>query len=101
MRTYSKNSELLSRPSPRPLRLTQCKGTERPFSNESWDNKEPCLYVKVVSGGPRYSSFDNFDSGTGWPRFTARRSGEHGENADGAHGMTRTKGRLKHGDSHL
>ncbi len=51
-------------------RVTQTDGTERPFANEYWDNKEPGLYVDVVSGEPLFASIDKFDSGTGWPSFT-------------------------------
>jgi methionine-R-sulfoxide reductase len=50
--------------------MTQTDGTERPFASEYWDNKEPGLYVDVVSGEPLFASSDKFDSGTGWPSFT-------------------------------
>ena len=33
-------------------------------------NKEPRLYVDVVSGEPLFASFDTFESGTGWSSFT-------------------------------
>lgn len=50
--------------------ITQHDGTEPAFDNEYWDNKEPGIYVDVVSGEPLFSSTDKFDSGTGWPSFT-------------------------------
>jgi len=50
--------------------VTQRDSTEPPFQNEYWDNKEPGIYVDVVSGEPLFSSTDKFKSGTGWPSFT-------------------------------
>ena len=70
MRTYRKTPEAVSKLTPEQYRVTQTDGTERPFANEYWDNKEPGLYVDMVSGEPLFASFDKFDSGTGWPSFT-------------------------------
>jgi peptide methionine sulfoxide reductase msrA/msrB len=56
--------------SDRQYHVTQEAGTEPPFDNLYWDNKEPGLYVDVVTGEPLFSSLDKFDSGTGWPSFT-------------------------------
>jgi peptide-methionine (R)-S-oxide reductase len=69
MKTYNKNPEAVSLLSPEQYRVTQQDGTERPFQNEYWNNKEPGLYVDVVSGEPLFASVDKFDSGTGWPSF--------------------------------
>ena len=49
--------------------VTQNCGTEPPFENEFWDNKEPGLYVDIVSGEPLFCSIHKYDSGTGWPSF--------------------------------
>lgn len=50
--------------------VTQKWGTETPFENAYWDNKEDWIYVDIISGVPLYSSTDKYDSGTGWPSFT-------------------------------
>jgi peptide-methionine (R)-S-oxide reductase len=102
MPTYEKTPEALSRLTPEQFRVTQNAGTERPFANDFWDNKEPGLYVDVVSGEPLFASFDKFDSGTGWPSFTKPiEAGNVIEKGDRTHGMVRTEVRSKHGDSHL
>lgn len=50
--------------------VTQEDGTEPPFNNKYWDNKEDGIYVDIVSGEPLFSSLDKYKSGTGWPSFT-------------------------------
>jgi methionine-R-sulfoxide reductase len=99
---YNKNPEALSNLSPEQYRVTQRDGTERPFDNAYWDNKEPGIYVDVVSGEPLFASIHKFDSGSGWPSFTRPIEPENlVENHDASHGMTRTEARSAHGDSHL
>ncbi|HEY9435851.1 MAG TPA: peptide-methionine (R)-S-oxide reductase MsrB [Blastocatellia bacterium] len=102
MSKYHKNPEAVSRLSPEQYQVTQCDGTERPFDNAYWDNKEPGIYVDVVSGEPLFASFNKFDSNSGWPSFTKPIEPENVvENADTSHGMIRTEVRSSHGDSHL
>lgn len=50
--------------------VTQEEGTERAFDNAYWDNKQPGIYVDIVSGEPLFSSTNKYKSGTGWPSFT-------------------------------
>jgi methionine-R-sulfoxide reductase len=102
MPQYHKNPEVLSGLSPEQYRVTQEDGTERPFENAYWNNKEPGLYVDVVSGEPLFASVDKFDSSSGWPSFTKPLEPENVvENRDASHGMIRTEARSAHGDSHL
>jgi methionine-R-sulfoxide reductase len=100
--TYRKDPEAISRLTPEQYKVTQEKGTERPFRNEYWDNKEPGIYVDVVSGEPLFASVDKFNSGTGWPSFTVPiEPGNVVEKRDRSHFMIRTEVRSAHGDSHL
>ena len=102
MKTYTKNPDAVSLLTPEQYRVTQEAATERPFQNEYCDNKQPGLYVDVVSGEPLFASVDKFDSGTGWPSFTKPlEPGNVVENVDGSHRMTRTEVRSRHGNSHL
>ncbi|MCB0308296.1 MAG: bifunctional methionine sulfoxide reductase B/A protein [Bdellovibrionales bacterium] len=82
--------------------VTQNNGTEKAFENEFWDNKEPGIYVDVVSGEALFSSTDKFKSGTGWPSFTRPLCKENiVEKTDYKFFMKRTEVRSKHADSHL
>jgi peptide-methionine (R)-S-oxide reductase len=72
MKTNRKDPEAVSLLTPEQYRVTQQGGTERPFQNEYWNNKEPGLHVDVVSGEQLFASVDTFDSRTGWPSFTTQ-----------------------------
>lgn len=83
-------------------KVTQENGTEPPFKNEFWDNKQDGLYVDIVSGEPLFSSRDKFDSGCGWPSFTKPVEDENViEKSDKSHFMIRTEVRSKSANSHL
>ena len=82
--------------------MTQQCGTEPPFQNEFWNNKQAGIYVDVVSGEPLFSSLAKYDSGSGWPSFFRPLEPDNiVEKKDNAHGMTRIEVRSVHGDSHL
>jgi peptide-methionine (R)-S-oxide reductase len=99
---YSKDPAAISRLTPEQYRVTQESGTERAFTGEYCDNKEPGLYVDIVSGEPLFASIHKFDSGTGWPSFTVPIEPANViEKSDTSYGMRRTEVRSAHGDSHL
>lgn len=82
--------------------VTQNGGTERPFDNEYWNNKEDGIYVDIVSGEPLFSSNNKYDSGTGWPSFYQPLEPDNiTYHQDLAGGMTRTEVKSRYGDSHL
>jgi peptide-methionine (R)-S-oxide reductase len=102
MPKYHKSLEAISRLSPEQYEVTQHNGTERPFKNAFWDNKEAGLYVDVVSGEPLFTSMDKFDSDCGWPSFTKPVDPENViEKGDTSYRMIRTEVRSSSGDSHL
>lgn len=102
MSRYTRNPDVLSRLSPEQYRVTQQSGTERPGTGEYLHNKQPGIYVDVVSGEPLFASSDKFESGCGWPSFTRPIEPAHvNELRDASHGMIRTEVRSVHGDSHL
>ena len=87
---------------PMQYKVTRKDGTEPPFKNEYWNNKEEGIYVDIVSGEPLFSSRDKYDSGTGWPSFTRPLDADNIiEHEDRSLFMVRTEVRSKHGDSHL
>ena len=82
--------------------VTQQQGTERPFDNEYWNNKEEGIYVDIVSGEPLFSSGDKYDSGSGWPSFVKPiKPDVLVEKEDKTFSMVRTEVRSKKADSHL
>lgn len=104
MSTYNKPSdaELRERLTALQYKVTQHEGTEPAFRNEYWNNKEPGIYVDVVSGEPLFSSLDKYDSGTGWPSFTRPLEERNVvTRTDRKLWMARTEVRSRHGDSHL
>jgi peptide methionine sulfoxide reductase msrA/msrB len=96
------DEELRAILTPLQYEVTQQNGTEPPFGNEYWDNKEAGIYVDVVSGEPLFSSIDKFASGTGWPSFTRPLEANNiVEIEDRSYGMNRIEVRSKYADSHL
>jgi peptide-methionine (R)-S-oxide reductase len=101
-REYTKDPTAVQALTPEQYHVTQKSGTEPAFTGEYWNNKEPGLYVDIVSGEPLFASVDKFESGTGWPSFTKPVDADNVvEKRDLSHFMIRTEVRSSHGDSHL
>ena len=102
MPRYEKTNEALDALSPEEFHVTQRSGTERPGTGKYLSNKEPGIYVDIVSGEPLFASGDKYESGCGWPSFTKPIEPAYVEELqDASLGMVRTEVRSKHGDSHL
>jgi peptide-methionine (R)-S-oxide reductase len=102
MPKYAKTPQAIAKLTPEQFRVTQQNSTERPGTGEYLHNKEPGIYVDIVSGEPLFASSDKFESGCGWPSFTKPIAPANvSELRDSSHGMIRTEVRSTHGDSHL
>lgn len=77
-------------------------GTERAFSGPYWDDHEPGTYLCAGCGQDLFSSTEKFDSGSGWPSFTAPAAAAQVEAIeDRTHGMHRTEVRCGRCGGHL
>jgi peptide-methionine (R)-S-oxide reductase len=102
MTQYRKTPEAVAALSPHEFHVTQESGTERPGTGKYLNNKEPGIYVDIVSGEPLFASSDKYESGCGWPSFTKPIEPAHvNEISDRSLGMVRTEVRSANGDSHL
>lgn len=102
MTKYTKNADVIATLSPEEFRVTQENGTERPGTGTLLGNKEPGIYVDIVSDEPLFASADKYESGCGWPSFTKPIEPAHvAELKDATLGMVRTEVRSTFGDSHL
>ncbi|MEO1732811.1 MAG: peptide-methionine (R)-S-oxide reductase MsrB [Pseudomonadota bacterium] len=102
MTKYHKDPEAIAALTAEEFYVTQKSGTERPGTGKLLYNKEPGIYVDIVSGEPLFASSDKYESGCGWPSFTKPIEAAHvQEFQDRTLGMVRTEVRSAHGDSHL
>jgi len=102
MTAYKKTEAAIAKLSPEEYRVTQQSATERPGTGALLHNKEPGIYVDIVSGEPLFASSDKYESGCGWPSFTKPiEPANVNELRDNSHGMIRTEVRSTYGDSHL
>lgn len=77
-------------------------GTERAFTGEHWDRKEPGEYHCAGCGQALFDAQTKFDSGTGWPSFYEPIARDHVlERRDASLGMVRTEGLCSRCGGHL
>jgi len=88
--------------SPEQYHILREAGTERAFTGKYEQNKAPGMYACAGCGAPLFMSDTKYNSGSGWPSYTAPISGEavH-EHVDRSHGMTRTEVRCAKCEGHL
>lgn len=82
--------------------VTREHGTERAFSGIYHDHKADGTYRCICCGTALFSSDTKYDSGSGWPSFTAPIADEHvGEAEDNSLFMRRTEVHCANCEAHL
>jgi peptide-methionine (R)-S-oxide reductase len=75
---------------PEQYQVLRRKGTERAFTGQYWDNHEPGVYRCAGCGTELFRADEKFDSGSGWPSFTAPVAVDRVKTeTDETHGMIR------------
>lgn len=97
-----KTDEQLKQERPELYRIAREQGTEAPFSSEYLTLDADGVFHCAVCGAPLFSSATKYDSGSGWPSFTAPVSPDAVVlHEDVSHGMVRTEVRCATCDAHL
>jgi peptide-methionine (R)-S-oxide reductase len=78
--------------SPDQFRVLRQKGTEQAFSGAYWNAHDEAAYVCAGCGAKLFASDTKFESGSGWPSFTAPAAPDAvATETDTSHGMKRVE----------
>jgi peptide-methionine (R)-S-oxide reductase len=95
-------AEWKSELTPEEFAVARGKGTERAFTGRYWNNHAAGMYRCACCGTELFRSDEKFDSGTGWPSFTAPAAEENvAEHKDRSFFMERTEVLCAKCDAHL
>lgn len=96
------NAEWRAKLTPEQYHVLREKGTERAFTGALNANKAAGEYHCAACGQLLFNSADKYDSGSGWPSFTAPvEDNAVEEHRDVSHGMVRTEVLCSHCEGHL
>ncbi|GGZ03120.1 peptide-methionine (R)-S-oxide reductase MsrB [Novosphingobium colocasiae] len=88
--------------SPEQYQVLRQAGTERAFTGKYESNKQEGTYLCAGCGAPLFSSDTKYNSGSGWPSYTAPvDGGAVDEHRDTSHGMVRVEVTCAKCDGHL
>ena len=102
MKVIKPDEEWRKQLSPMAYQVTRLKGTEPAFTGEYEKHYEKGMYRCVCCGEPLFRSDDKYQSGTGWPSFTASASAEGvATETDTSYGMVREEVHCAKCEAHL